>query len=230
MADGSEVCPRRPTELLGYALASCDNADCRRRGRGRLDHTALIMAQGRRTSTGIVCLLQRAEVAPLRDSIGAVFAESPDRIWICAARRTAAPSGRQALDAVRHADPPARFQRQHRRAFRDVRSTARTRLPPIRIGISTSASASAVACKSSGRRPSPTQQRSSFHRSAKRSGRDARDTSATVERAGAGAPRQARRLFPLRKSRRPSANRMTTSFSGIHDQDRSSVAVQGGRC
>ena len=54
-------------------------------------------------------------------SVGAIYAETPDRIWIAQRGELPLPAGRQAMDAVRPAQPHARQRhRQHRRAQRDV--------------------------------------------------------------------------------------------------------------
>ena len=41
-------------------------------------------------------------------SVGGMYAESPDRIWIAMRGRIAAASGREAVDAVRHAHSSSR--------------------------------------------------------------------------------------------------------------------------
>ena len=48
-------------------------------------------------------------------STGAVYAETPDRIWIAMRGELPLPARREALDAVRHAQPNARQRHRQRR-------------------------------------------------------------------------------------------------------------------
>ena len=60
-------------------------------------------------------------------SMGSVYAETPDRIWVAHARRTAAARGREAVDALRGARPVARQRpTEHRRPDRHVRADRRS--------------------------------------------------------------------------------------------------------
>lgn len=53
-------------------------------------------------------------------SVGAVFAETPDRIWIAQRGELPLPPGAKPWTPYRHAEPAAGVQRQHRRAVRDM--------------------------------------------------------------------------------------------------------------
>ena len=59
-------------------------------------------------------------------SVGAVYAETPDRIWIAQRGELPLPAGGQTMDAVRAAQPVARQRhRQRRRPERHVRAGAK---------------------------------------------------------------------------------------------------------
>ena len=70
-------------------------------------------------------------------SVGAVWAETPDRIWIAQRGELPLPKGAKPLDALRHAQSPSRGDRQRRWDQRHVRSGAQARmgaaLPPLHL-------------------------------------------------------------------------------------------------